>query len=186
MALPANAAERFSPDSMNIRSPDQDLLKSGTNENWSRVSHAAQPHRFTQSRNSQTSRNSRSGSLTKEISRLTEDPTSKKRCVTSADVLLYLLLIAEKAGFDPRKRHRENRKERSEVPHIQELRIKPANIRNWATITESTFDLRQDLNVKRPEWICPSGRSVRLTVRLQRSPGFLLPGDTNPACRRTC
>ena len=85
---------------MNIRSLSQDLLKFRDERNWSQ---------FHTLRNLIVSLNLEAAELLEltqwksdeEISRLTEDPTSEEALRDEcADVLLYLLLIAEKAGFD--------------------------------------------------------------------------------------
>ena len=85
---------------MNIRSLSQDLLKFRDERNWSQ---------FHTLRNLIVSLNLEAAELLEltqwksddEISRLAEDPTSEEALRDEcADVLLYLLLIAEKAGFD--------------------------------------------------------------------------------------
>ncbi len=90
----------FSLDSMNMRSLSRDLLKFRDERNWSQ---------FHTLRNLIVSLNLEAAELLEltqwksddEISRLAEDPTSEEALRDEcADVLLYLLLIAEKAGFD--------------------------------------------------------------------------------------
>jgi NTP pyrophosphatase (non-canonical NTP hydrolase) len=85
---------------MNMRSLSQDLLKFRDERNWSQ---------FHTLRNLIVSLNLEAAELLEltqwksddEISRLAEDPTSEEALRDEcADVLLYLLLIAEKAGFD--------------------------------------------------------------------------------------
>ena len=85
---------------MSMRSLIKDLLKFRDERNWSQ---------FHTLRNLIVSLNLEAAELLEltqwksdeEISRLTEDPTSEEALRDEcADVLLYLLLIAEKAGFD--------------------------------------------------------------------------------------
>lgn len=85
---------------MNVQSLTQDLLKFRDERNWSQ---------FHTLRNLIISLNLEAAELLEltqwksddEVSRLTEDPTSDEALRDEcADVLLYLLLIADKAGFD--------------------------------------------------------------------------------------
>ena len=85
---------------VNAQSLIQDLLKFRDERNWSQ---------FHTLRNLIVSLNLEAAELLEltqwksddEISRLAEDPTSEEALRDEcADVLLYLLLIAEKAGFD--------------------------------------------------------------------------------------